>query len=227
MGAVVGRLRERPVLISALAAMPVACGPGCVVAAMGGGFALEVSFLALLTVGVLMALPPMIVLFFGGDSPFRFLLSASLVCVAVSGIALGWYNALQESYFMEDCFSFSSKEPCLQPRYRWYDVVYEFVYRDTCMMARIHEPGTFLAKERYCYEEFRTRWPLFFKSVLQCLGAACVIGAFVVLDSTPLMGQKCPDEAGMLLEAHVEERQHERCVPQSIAGPSVAALDDR
>merc|ERR1712176_778073 len=149
----------------------------------------------------------------------------TLAALATFFLGLAWYNFFQAPYYMEECL-LTKPYVCELPRYRWSDVVYEFFYRETCMMSRRHQPGTFVLKERECYIEFTTRWPLFLKSFGKCMVAACVIGGLVVLDAQPLLGlgAKPQDEETMVREERVKESLNPRCI--SAGQPSFAALGD-
>lgn len=137
----------------------------------------------------------------------RSLMPILLMLCSVCGFALNWYNFYQDDYYLESCFS--TKKECMNPRYRWYDVIYDVVFREKCMMARMSDPTSFSAKERQCYFIFSDRGPQCLKFAGQCLVAAMVIGFFVVNDA-PLGTEGPPDEARILAGAQVEERVGER-----------------
>jgi len=160
-----------------------------------------------------------------GAHPLHLFGSAALAIFAAFFLALALFNFFQASYYMEDCL-LTKPYICEQPRYRWSDVVYDFCYREQCMMSRRNQPGAFILKERECYVEFSTRWPLFIKSFGKCMVAACVIGGLVVLDAQPLtgLGAKPQDEATMVREERVKESLNPRCI--SAGQPSFAALGD-
>lgn len=132
-----------------------------------------------------------------------------LMLLSVSGLALGWYNAWQDDHFLESCYLSDRKQACLNPRYRWYDVVYDYAFREKCMMARMSDHTSFDVKERQCYVMFQDRGPQCLKFAGQCLLAAAVIGYFAINDSPIGVVQSPPTEAGLLAQAQVQENMRE------------------
>eukprot|EP00929_Paragymnodinium_shiwhaense_P101862 TRINITY_DN65052_c0_g1_i1.p1 TRINITY_DN65052_c0_g1~~TRINITY_DN65052_c0_g1_i1.p1 ORF type:complete len:237 (+),score=41.93 TRINITY_DN65052_c0_g1_i1:121-831(+) len=139
-------------------------------------------------------------------SSVRGVLSSTLLVLALPCIALAWYNAMQDDQYLVDCFQSTKIKTCSRPRYKYHDIIYEFVYREPCMMGRMHHPGSFAGKEKLCYEEFSERWPRFLWSVAQCGAAAVVIGLLLVMDSTAVKTVGgAMDETTIINQARVDE----------------------
>mmetsp|Transcript_36923 Transcript_36923/g.73051 ORF Transcript_36923/g.73051 Transcript_36923/m.73051 type:complete len:252 (-) Transcript_36923:33-788(-) len=191
----------------------------------------ELCILGVATGCILPSLPPIIALFRDGPgkTPMRSAASALLLLASLSCTSLGWYNAFQDSYYLESCHYSSWRRSCLAPRYKIVDIVYNWAYRDTCVMARMGDPTSFEVKEKQCYIVFTTRLPMCISVAAKCLLAAIVIGGLIAYDAQPTFGQTPPDEATLLAEAQVAERMQENDFTASQLRdrrPNMAALAD-
>merc|ERR1712242_360879 len=165
----------------------------------------ELTVLALATALMLLTWPGLV---WTEGRCLRALAPMPLMLCSSCGLALGWYNALQDDYYLDSCYLSDWKQACLNPWYRWYDVIYDYAFREKCMMSRMSDPTSFTIKERQCYVIFQDRGPQCLKLAGQCLLAAAVIGFFIVFDS-PIVSQAPLDEAGLLREAHVQENMQQ------------------
>mmetsp|Transcript_64122 Transcript_64122/g.128733 ORF Transcript_64122/g.128733 Transcript_64122/m.128733 type:complete len:241 (-) Transcript_64122:131-853(-) len=182
----------------------------------------EIAALALATGCTLLMLPTTCALARAGTGgrPLHACGAVLLLLLSAAGATLGWYNNFQDEYFLEDCYYADWKGACLAPRYTFKDILYDFIYREKCMLARMGDPSSLEVKERQCYVVFTTRLPLCLKVAAQCLAAAVVIGGLIAYDSQPLAGQRSLDEDSILAEARAEERMQER-------GPALQSLEHR
>jgi len=139
--------------------------------------------------------------------PLRFLALVVLLLSSVSGLCLSWFNAFQEEYYFQDCYSTSVRVNCPLPRYRWVDVIYAQVFRDTCVMRTMgsHQRNS-ESPEHVCYKLFEHMLPICIKGIAGSLLLASLIGASAVYDSNMASyGQKQPDEADVLHSARMDE----------------------